>query len=123
MKIIGGSFGLKGKAYISRDKMLVIEGANKSIYSSEQIQSITANKLKEKRFSILSFIVGAIIFSVALGMFFNIIGVAIGIVLAIFGSYYSNTDNIVNIKFNDNKEVDLNCTPRGVKKLIQYAPS
>ena len=122
MKIVGGSFGLKGKVYISRDNMLVIEGVNKSIYSSEEIGSISARTEKEKKFSILSFIVGAIILSILFGIFLNILGVAIGVVIAIFGSYYSNKENIVDIKFIDGKEVKLNCTPRGAKKLIQFAP-
>ena len=124
MKIIGGSFGLKGSAaYISRDNMLVIEGANKSIYAPDQIMSVSANTEKEKKFSILSFLVGAIILSIILGFFLNILGVVLGIIIAVFGSYYSNSENIVDIKFTDNQEVKLNCTPRGVKKLIQFSPS
>lgn len=123
MKIIGGSFGLKGGAYISRDKMLVIEGAHKSIYSPDQIKSVTANAEKEKKFSILSFLIGAIILGILLGMLLNVLGIIIGIIIAVFGSYYSNSENIVDIHFTDSKEVKLNCTPRGVKKLIQFAPT
>lgn len=123
MKITGGSFGLKGGAYISRDNMLVIEGANKSVYSPDQIKSVSANKEKEKKFSILSFLIGAIILGVLFGIFLNVLGVIIGVIIAIFGSYYSSSQNIVDIHFSDSKEVKLNCTPRSVKKLIKLTPA
>lgn len=123
MKIIGGNYGIKGSAYISKDKKLVIEGAQKSIYSTEQILSVTASVTKEKKFGIIGFIVGAVILSIILGIFLNVLGVVIALIIAIAGSFYSEKTNIVEIKFNDNKSVSLECTPRGVKKLIQFAPA
>lgn len=68
MKIIGGNFGVKGSAFISRDKKLVIEGAQKAIYSPQQVLSVSANVTKEKKFGILGFIVGAIVLSIILGL-------------------------------------------------------
>jgi uncharacterized membrane protein len=123
MKIISGNFGVKGSAFISRDNKLVIEGAQKAVYSPEQILSVTANVTKEKKFGILGFIVGAIVLSIILGILLNILGVVIALVIATAGSFYSKKSNIVEVQLNDNKAVSLECTPRGVKKLLQFAPS
>lgn len=123
MKIQGGHFGVNGSAYISRDKKLVVEGATKGVYEPEQVQSVSANVSKEKKFGIFGFLVGAIVLGVMLGIVFNIVGVIIGIVVAIAGSFYSESKNIVEVKFKDDKSVNLECTPRGVKKLIQFSPS
>ncbi len=123
MKIIGGNFGLEGSAFISRDGRLVIEGAQKVAYSSDQISSVAATKVKEKKFGIFGFIFGAILLSIILGLFLNIVGVIIGIVIAFMGSYYSESSNNVEVNFKDGKLVQLECTPRGVKKLFQFAPA
>ncbi|MCF6190671.1 MAG: hypothetical protein L3J51_09335 [Cocleimonas sp.] len=123
MRIIGGNFGIKGSVWIrNRDKRLVIEGAQESTYSPAQILSVTANVAKEKKFGILGFIIGALLLSVVLGIFLNILGVIIALVIAATGSYYTEKSNIVEVKFNDGKAVSLDCSSRGVKKLIQFAP-
>lgn len=122
MRIIGGNFGLSGSAYISRDKKLVIDAAQKSIYSSGDIISITANEVKEKKFGILGFIVGAILLSIFLGIFLSFLGVIIAVIIAIAGSFYSDKRNIVELNFNDNKKVTLECTPRSVKQLFKFSP-
>ncbi len=122
MKIVGGNFGVKGSAFISRDKKLVVEGASKGIYDPEQVQSVSARVSKEKKFGIFGFLAGAVILSVILGILFNVVGVVIGLVIAIAGSFYSESNNIVEVKFKDEKSVSLECTPRGVKKLVQFAP-
>lgn len=99
MKIIGGNFGVKGSAFISRDKKLVIEGAQKAIYSPQQVLSVSANVTKEKKFGILGFIVGAIVLSIILGLLLNVLGVVIALVIAVAGSFYSEKTNIVEVKF------------------------
>jgi len=42
MKIIGGSFGLSGDAYIDESNMISIESTYDSTYTSEQIKSVSA---------------------------------------------------------------------------------
>ncbi len=123
MKILGGNFGVKGSAFISRDQKLVVEGALKGIYSPEEIKSVVASVTKEKKFGIFGFLVGAIFLSIILGIFFNVVGVVIAIVIAIVGSFYSESKNIVDVQFKDGKSVTLECTPRGVKKLVQFTPN
>lgn len=123
LKIIGGSFGLNGSAALSRDKKLVIKGAQKGIYSPEQILSVSANVTKEKKFGLLGFFVGAILASIVLGLFLGVLGVVIAIILAIAGSFYSEQSNVVEVAFSDNKSVNLECTPREVKKIIRFVPN
>jgi len=122
MKIIGGNFGVSGSAHISRDNKLVVDGAQQGIYSPDQVASVSASVTKEKKFGILGFIVGAIFLSIVLAIFLNVLGIVIGVVVAAAGSFYSEKNNLVEIKFSDNKVVTLECTPRGVKKLVQFAP-
>lgn len=123
MKIVGGNFGVKGSAFLSRDNKLVVEGVQRAIYSPKEVLSVSANVTKEKKFGILGFIVGAIILGIILGFLLNLLGVIIALVIAIAGSFYSEKSNIVEVRFSDNKSVTLECTPRGVKKLVQFAPS
>lgn len=123
MKITGGNFGIKGGAYISRDKKLVIEGSQKKIYSQEDVGSVLASTSKERKFGAGSFIIGIIIFTVVLGLLFNLVGVLIAIVLSILGSFYTEKKNTVEVQFNDGKSVTLDCTPRAVSKLVAFAPS
>lgn len=122
MKIIGGNFGVKGSAFLSRDNKIVLEGAQRGVYSREQIESVSASVTKEKKFGIIGFIVGAIILSVVLGLLLNVLGVIIGLVIAVAGSFYSEKTNRVEVKFRDNRSVTLECTPRGVRRLVQFAP-
>lgn len=123
MKIIGGNFGIKGSAYVSRDEKLVIEGTPNATYGKEQIRSVSATVSKEKRFSALSFLLGFLILALILGLLLNIIGVLIALVLAIAGSFYGEKKNLVEVQFSDEKAVTLECTPRGAKKLFALSPA
>jgi len=123
MKIVGGNFGVKGSAFLSRDNKLVVEGAQRAGYPPNEVLSVSANVTKEKKFSILGFIVVAVILSIILGLLQNIFGVIIALIIAISGSFYSDKSNIVEVRFSDNKSVTLDCTSRGVKELVQFAES
>lgn len=48
MKIIGGNFGIIGSAFLSRDNTLVVEGAQRAVYSPNEVISVSANVTKEK---------------------------------------------------------------------------
>ena len=72
MKIIGGSFGLSGDAYIDESNMISIESTYDSTYTSEQIKSVSA--CVEKKFSALTFIIGAIILSMIFVFFLGLLG-------------------------------------------------
>ena len=118
MRIKGGSFGIEGNAHISRDNYLVIEAATESIYSPEQITTVNASSEKTSKFGVIGFILGAVILSILFGMFLNIIGVVIGIILAFVGSKYSKEIHYADVTFNDNKSIKLECTARNIQKVI-----
>ncbi len=119
MKIIGGTFGVEGSAYITRDGQLVVEGAKTGRFKGSEIVALSARTQKEKKFGCFSFLLGAVILSIIFGIFLNVIGVVIGIVLAAAGSFYSNSTNLVDLSFISAETVTLECTPRQVKKLVQ----
>ncbi|WP_445360402.1 hypothetical protein ACJJIL_17860 [Microbulbifer sp. EKSA005] len=130
MKIISGSFGVEGSAYISRDNYLVVEGASKVIYSPDKIKSVSSQKVKEKKFSLFRFLLAAAVLCIILWVFLGFIGllvftsffgIAIAVVLACLVSFYSVSKNNVEVKFLDEKSVVLECSPGGVKKLTQFA--
>jgi len=121
MKIVSGSFGASGSAYLSRDARLVIEGQARGVYTGDQIGAIEARTEKERRFSIVSFLLGLVVVGGVLTVLFNVIGLLVGIVLAVFGSYYGDSKTIVDVTLTDGKTVALECTPRAVKKLYAFA--
>ncbi|HET8791805.1 MAG TPA: hypothetical protein VFM75_11410 [Modicisalibacter sp.] len=121
MKIIGGSFGNSGSAFVSRDK-LCIEGARKADYSRAQLDSVQSRTEKGRRFHWFTAILGAVILGFALSLFLGVLGVIAGIALAIAGSFHADKRNIVEIALADGNRVTLDCTPRGVKKLINLSP-
>ena len=120
MKIIGGSFGLKGSVYLSRDKRLVIEGATKGIYSADQINKAVSRVVVQKRFGVGGFIVGFLVLSVILFIWINYYGIVVALVLSWLGSSYSDKVQIVDLDFADGNELSVECTPRGVKKLLGF---
>lgn len=121
MKIVGGSFGLKGSAHLSRDNCLVVEGSARAIYPKGSAQNAYARSDKDKKFGCAGFVIGAVILSAILGLLFNIVGIIIGVVLAAAGSFYTLKHDFVDLEFKDGKKISLECTPRGVKKLMNWA--
>ena len=118
MKIVGGSFGLKGRAKIEGGNRLVISGTSNAAYSSNGIQSVSASIDKERKFGFVGFIIGAVLLGVLLGAFLGVLGVIIGLVLAVIGSFYTKKHNVVDVVFKDGKTVKLECSKGEVKKLI-----
>src|SRR5690606_21322087 len=83
MRILGGNFGLKSSAFISRDQKLVVKGALKGIYSSEEIKSVVDCISTEKRCAIDGVIVALINLCVIFSLFFYVVVVVIAILIAI----------------------------------------
>lgn len=118
MKIIGGSFGLKGSAFIS-GKTLAIEADRKADYAAHQLKSVEASQVSSKAFGLLGALVGAVILGALLSMVLGPLGILAGIGLAIAGSFYTTTRNLVSVEFVDGSRVVLECTPRAVTKLFK----
>lgn len=118
MKIIGGTFGVSGSVWISRDKKCVVNGIPQKAYTPSQIGKVTASQQKSKRFGALGFIAGSVILAILLGAFLGALGVIIGIVIAAAGSFYSTTQNILQIDFVDDNSVTIECTPRFASRIL-----
>ncbi len=123
MKIIGGNFGLKGSVWISRDKKLVVDGIPRKAYSPSNIKQVTASQIKDKKFGFLGFIIGALVLSVILYFLFSLLGVVIAIIVATLGSFYTQTQNVIQVDFDDGNSVTVNCTPRFVSKVQTFKNS
>lgn len=77
-----------------------------------------AEKATRREFSAVSFLLGAVILGGLGFLFFNIIGLVGGAVLAALGSKRRTTDHLAKLEFSDGERVTLSCTPRGIKRLV-----
>lgn len=118
MKIVGGSFGLTGSAFISGGT-LTIDADRKADYAANQLKSVVAEQQSSKAFGFIGALVGAVLLSVIFSMMLGPLGVLAGVCLAIAGSFYTTTRNLVSVEFIDGCSVVLECTPRAVTKLVR----
>ena len=119
MKVVGGSFGLRGILSIESDQSIKIRADRSQSFRRDEVASITTRVEKDKKFGCFSFVIGAVILGVIFGIFLNVIGVVIGVVLAGMGSFYTNNKNIVDIGFSSGDAVSVECTAGQVRKLVQ----
>lgn len=121
-KIVGGDFGTKGKVAIT-GKTLAISGMKKASYTLDRIERVSTSERKERHFSALSALVGAILLGAILGMFFSFIGAVVGIAIGLIGSFYSTTETVADIHLPENLTVSVSASNRFVKKLYQAQPA
>lgn len=129
MDILSGSFGVGGTAYISKKNEFVIKGATDASYSFDDISSTSAETVKEKKFSVVSFLLGVIFLGAVLGLilfsFLGILGFIIGIIagaaISSLGSSHSKSSNVCKITFNDEKFISVKCSKSQVKQLISLS--
>lgn len=120
MKIAGGSFGLKGSAFISRDR-LFIEGSRNAEYGPADMRSLSARTETEKKFGLIGCAVGALLLG-GLGMvFLGLFGAILGVVFAVAGSFYSTKKNLADVTFEDGSTLILECTGRAMDKLVRFS--
>jgi len=120
MKIIGGSFGLKGSAFVAGSK-LIIESSQKAAYEPEQIADVSGRTESSRSFGWGGAIIGGILLGAIGVMLGGPVGAVIGIVLAIAGSFYSSKRLIAEVKMRDGKSLTLECTNRALDKLIKLS--
>lgn len=118
MKIIAGTFGLKGSAFIGGGR-LHIESSKKASYTPEQIQSVEVDQLNEKRFSLGSALIGALLLGLILTAFLGGVGLVAGLLIGALGGFVSEKHNAAEVAFVDGNKVRLLCTGRAVNKLIR----
>lgn len=118
MKIIGGSFGASGSLKIAGNNQIHIKSAQNATYPQDQIASISANTSKESKFGALGFIVGAIVLGsigLALG---GVIGLIIGILLSLAGSFYSKQTHGAVITFTDHKTTIITGSKANINQIL-----
>lgn len=126
MDIVSGSFGVSGDAYLSKKNELVIKADADANYPFESIASVSAETIKEKKFSVGSFLLGSIFFGLVLGLilfsFLGVLGFVIGVIAAVvissLGSSHSKAKNVAKISFDDGKFISVVCTKSQVKELV-----
>lgn len=119
MKITAGSFGISGSAYIGAGR-LHIEGARNTSYGPEQIACLTTRVESERRFGLLGALVGGALLGVVGLVLLGPVGAAIGVALAVLGSFYRSTSNLADVQFSDGSTLTLECTSGAVKKLVRF---
>lgn len=118
MKIIGGSFGTKGRATLKQGQ-LVLTGDSQGGYNPEDIQTVNATAHKDRKFSVLSLFLGLLLTWIA-ASFFGLIGFILGLLLAVAGSFHSTKWEQVDMQFTDGRSVTLNCNRNAVKSLFAF---
>jgi len=119
MKIVGGSFGVRGSAFVAKGR-LHIEGSTEAAYRPEELSKINTRVDAVRKFGVIGAIVGAVVLGAVGWALLAIFGAIIGVALAIAGSFYTRKKNIAEVTFEDGATLILECTPRAVDKLIQF---
>lgn len=112
MKIIGGNFGVGGKASV-KGGILQLDTA-KGIYTFDQseVLAVSTSVSSEKQFGCIVFIFFAVLFSFIFGLFLSVLGVVIGVILAVAISWYTVESYEATIDVIDNKKVMVICSKR-----------
>lgn len=117
MKIVGGSFGLSGRAKFI-GQMIEISGDKKKAYKTFDIQSVSVRSESERKFAVFSAVIGMVVFGL-IGMIFGPIGALIGVVLAIIASFYTVKRQFAEVQFSDGATVSLKVDKSEAKKLVK----
>jgi len=119
MKIIAGTFGLKGSAFIGAGK-LHVESSKKASYQPAQIASVEAGEVVDKGFSFGRALMGAVILGSLLTLVAGPIGLLAGLLIGALGGFASEKHNAAEVAFIDGNKVRLLCTDRALNKLIRF---
>lgn len=120
MKIVGGTFGVSGGASLEDDGVLRLRGAKQGNYKSSDVRSVNTTSSKERKFSTISFLLGAIFFGLIGAFILGGLGVLIAVVISIAGSFRSSTTNLAEIGFADNETVTIECADYEVNRLVAF---
>ena len=118
MKIVGGTFGTRGYAWLRKDQSLDIKSDRKRVYPQESVRRVEARTESQKNFGCFSFIFGAIIFGAIFGFLIPGIGIIIGLVIAVALSFYTTKKQIVEITLGDDEKVVVECAGWQVRRLV-----
>lgn len=119
MKIIAGTFGLKGSAFIGGGK-LHVESSKKASYHPGQLVSVEAGEVVSKGFSLGRAMFGVVVLGLLLSLIAGPIGLLAGVLLGSLGGFASEKQNAAEVAFEDGNKVRLLCTDRALNKLIRF---
>lgn len=122
-KIEGGSFGLDGRVKVDLSGRTVeIAGAVPRTYAAAEIAGVEVDKDVKSKTSVISVLIGLLVFTPLLAYFFGVGGLIVGLVLTVFGSRYTKSKYLATIRFSDGKtvrvaggQIDINRLPRLVE--------
>lgn len=122
-KIEGGSFGLSGRVKVDLSGRTVqIAGAVPKTYTATEIAGVEVDKDVKSKTSLISVLIGLLVFTPLLTYFFWVGGLIVGLVLTVFGSKYTKSKFLATIRFSDGKsvriaggQIDINRLPRLVE--------
>jgi len=118
MRIIGGSFGTRGKIQIGSHGVR-INASREALYPPGTLASVSTRQEKERHFGCLSFLVGLLLFGTLASLLLGPIGFLAALVLCIVGSFYSKTRYLVDMQFKDGHQLTLETTQRQADQLVQ----
>lgn len=121
MKIVGGSFGIGGSAWLDfKAQRLVLRGARQAAYGPGDIRSMNARLEKERKFAVLTCLVGAVLLSGLLMLVVGPLGIVGGVALAVVGSFYTKKRHLVDLEFADGASVCLQVAAYDVDLLARF---
>ena len=123
MKVVGGSFGVSGSVDFTEfndETVLRVVAAGRHLYTEKQIKSVTASQTKERTFSIIIFLLWGAMLCLPLGFFFGPLGVLVGLGVAVAVAFTNETQNHVEIDFDDGKSVVVQCSARQAEDLAAF---
>lgn len=118
MKLTGGNLG-HGSARFTFDGTLLIKGEETRECTAEDVEDIETEEITNKEFGCVGFVIGAIILTL-IGLFaLGVIGAAIGFVLAIACSFYTETKCKIKLRFTDGRKATLEGSRRDAKDVLR----
>lgn len=118
MRIIGGSFGTRGRVEIG-EFGIRIKASRHVLYPPGTLTQVTARQHRERGFAALSFLLGLIILGGLAGLIFGPIGFLAALLLCLVGSFYGKTRYLVDMSFKDGEQLTLETTRRQADQLVQ----
>lgn len=119
MKIVGGSFGVKGKARLSGDYFEVL-GERQAEYRPGDLAAVNVRQEGERKFGFFGALVGGAILAYIIGIVLGPLGWLLGFAIAIAGSFYSTKKYYADIDFADGAKLHLETNDHESKRLIQF---
>ena len=122
MKIIGGSFGVSGKARFA-GKYLEVLGDKRADYKGKDVASVSVRQEVERKFGFVGAIIGAVLIGYLGSMALGAIGWVAGVAFAILGSFYRTKRHFADMEFADGLSLTLETNDYEAGKLVKFAES